>query len=1204
MSAPHSRPGFQLLLAATALLGALFPPHHAMAESPETTPPSGELRWKNGDALQGQIQSASEQQLQWKSPHFQSPLSLFWDALQRIDFASQAVPQKDPFAFTTRDGSHFFGSLESVSTDAVFIQSRRHGSFSLSRSELVSIRRVHRSAPQFLLQGPLGASPWKPLPQPSPARSSGQNSSRPTPLWSPLWFGPGGALELPFLNQAAVLPVELPNRGQIECAFHADTAPQLQLTLRTPDQRSFSLESWDSFWVLHAGDSFSEIPLQKDSSQPSNSLRFRLFWDLAANSVQALSEDGSPIATLSIPAPAQSKESPGLLLTNKGRRLSLTSLRIQSTASPTPTPVSQSILASEGRLLHANIAALANGTLTLQPADSSKESLIPLDSVDALVFQTDPSATPRNKTEWSFNDGTFLVGETDSIQQGRAHLRTAFSPTPFPTDLQDLRLLRCRPLPPAASPEPSAQTDLLTLNESVQLRGRFQPGNTATGTWIPHGSEHPVAPVPGSPLTVSLKSRPAALQPAALLHTRTGEVLSGSMQSVSPNSFLFQSSFSESREFPIHLISGVILAPRIGAPISGFSDPAWQLLKGPPPEIDRETDKLEMNPGTALFLPNAMSQTALEFEIHASGFSVTSLRFFVNGETPEAPQLKIISMGNSIRLLAENDPMLAQTEIGTTPGKPALLRLVPEKNGISIFCNGAPSARFQLPSEPTGTGMWIEPGEAWGNGINPITLARFRSEVGPSSIPTPVVPKDARNHALTVPRFRKDSPPTHALIAPNGDLLTGIVESATASLLTLRSGLETFTLPLNRVQALVWTRPPNPPANAASPLQVLRNRLATKIAAPYQVTGTWETHAAQFRKIAPFLDLPPHPKGGTKFPKRISLSDVPLASVLESICTAFSLQHRLNSGGKIELVPAPSSPNAPLETRFFWLRQPPFPDSEDPQSFLMEQGIPFPSGAALSWDPNSATLTHTNTAHGLYLLTQYLKSKPNNLLGSPTHWLLLHDGSRLQLQVENFGPECVTGFHPVLGKTSIPTPLLSEIRSTPPQRTSSSLFLDSWQLVAAPEPIIPSASGNPSSPVHNVPAPDFKLPLLGGDEFDLSKHRGKVVILDFWASWCGPCVRALPELMEAAAQFPAEKVLLVGVNQAEAVDAVQTFLQKRRWTLTTTLDAAQSVAKQYGVDGIPHTVVIAPDGTIASVQSGYSPEATQALLQTVRSLLP
>ena len=80
-------------------------------------------------------------------------------------------------------------------------------------------------------------------------------------------------------------------------------------------------------------------------------------------------------------------------------------------------------------------------------------------------------------------------------------------------------------------------------------------------------------------------------------------------------------------------------------------------------------------------------------------------------------------------------------------------------------------------------------------------------------------------------------------------------------------------------------------------------------------------------------------------------------------------------------------------------------------------------------------------------------------------------------------------------------------------------------------------------------------------------------------------------------------VRLIGVNQAEPAADVKKFIDARSWKLTVALDAGQSVAKQYGVDGIPHTVVVGPDGRVALVKTSYSPEGAQEVAEAVRKLL-
>jgi thiol-disulfide isomerase/thioredoxin len=135
-------------------------------------------------------------------------------------------------------------------------------------------------------------------------------------------------------------------------------------------------------------------------------------------------------------------------------------------------------------------------------------------------------------------------------------------------------------------------------------------------------------------------------------------------------------------------------------------------------------------------------------------------------------------------------------------------------------------------------------------------------------------------------------------------------------------------------------------------------------------------------------------------------------------------------------------------------------------------------------------------------------------------------------------------------------------------------------------------------------APPFELTLLDDSTFRLADHRGKVVVLDFWATWCGPCIKAMPEVKDAVAAFPPGVVTLMTVNQGETPPLITPFLEAREWADTpVALDFNMKVGNSYGVEGIPHTVVIDAEGKIAWVHSGFSPDLKQKLFEAVAKVL-
>jgi peroxiredoxin len=143
-----------------------------------------------------------------------------------------------------------------------------------------------------------------------------------------------------------------------------------------------------------------------------------------------------------------------------------------------------------------------------------------------------------------------------------------------------------------------------------------------------------------------------------------------------------------------------------------------------------------------------------------------------------------------------------------------------------------------------------------------------------------------------------------------------------------------------------------------------------------------------------------------------------------------------------------------------------------------------------------------------------------------------------------------------------------------------------------------------SSLVGNT-APDFALKSADGQDIKLSDEKGKVVILDFWATWCPPCRQSLPHVQSVSQDktLAAKNVVVLAVNQQESADAVNQFLHDNNYTFKVALDASGSVSSSYKVTGIPTTVIIGTDGVIKNVFIGFGDDSAKQIDDAIQQVV-
>ncbi len=228
--------------------------------------------------------------------------------------------------------------------------------------------------------------------------------------------------------------------------------------------------------------------------------------------------------------------------------------------------------------------------------------------------------------------------------------------------------------------------------------------------------------------------------------------------------------------------------------------------------------------------------------------------------------------------------------------------------------------------------------------------------------------------------------------------------------------------------------------------------------------------------------------------------------------------------------------------------------------------------------------------------------------------VLRNDGVRLTFQADRFSDGALSGKSDVLGPCTVKLDQADQILiGGAIEQAAAQLAYQQWKLKNAPEPKFVQSDGNddaeggPStgteSPLVGKPAPDFDLELLDGKKFRLADLKGKVVILDFWATWCGPCLQAMPQVEKVAHELEGQGVQLVAVNLQETPDQIKNMLEHHKLKMTVALDRDGIVANKYKAVAIPQTVVVNREGTIARLFVGGGPHFEDQLRDALKAVL-
>lgn len=1012
----------------------------------DSDPLAARLFWRNGESLAGRPLGADAAHLTWDSSVVEEPIVLDRSRLLFMDFNPPKAPKSigTTWSLLLRNGDCVHGDSVRVVDGTLEIDCPRHGHLSVPLKEVRSLRRLRGG--DLVYAGPSGQTGWT---------GAGFTTD-------------GGALATRKWDETLQMPMEMPDRLALDIVLRSTKLLNFKLMLQSSSGVTPTIETWGADVVLAAPLGCTTYglfaPLLKLKGDEKG-LALRMYWDQTAQRMQVFDMDGKELGklewTMKGTASTDKKRgetgeaapAAGVSVKNRGANWVIDELCVRRWDGKLPKAAPDTLPRAE----------LANGTWK----SGAEVKDLDLQSVQSVVWSAEaPPLQPSvPRPAAAFVDGTMISGPLQDFDDKGFTMQPPWSAKPVKSDLAGLlRLVFETPEKLPEEPPLPRQDKLrsgpvnihgtIVCNGGAEPRWRFVGGHDALALKLPEKRED-------LELTWARPAEEIKREaPQAILMANDGSMLRAGFQAIDETGVTFDCPWTTGHSVPHQRMQAIRLGGMMGG-IKGFRDPGWAVFKGSEKlvEVQRaekpEKDVLKLEPGVVYGHPGLARGDEIRFSFAPleRNYGGLQIELFAGDVEEGRRPLKISLWRSSNQFYAmtgDTNRGVRSEQMLRNLGEGAInIKILFRDGKVQLLANDTTLLSEAVkPEQRAQTGLMFSCGSVWNNQLNPVKISDFVVVEQPGALNPLQVSPEAKQQALSVPRFRREQFPLHALLASNGDLVRGQVDAATDKLVRFTSGLETHDLPAERLQAILWL---------------------------------------------------------TK------------------------------------------------------------PESKDKKNDAASPPAAAPSLA--------------------------------------THWLMLDDQSRLPLQVQAFTEASVVGNSALLGAFNVPTARLAALRWAPP---AASVAVDSytkWRLEEAPEPVIPQASEEASKLLGKA-APDFMLPMMDkGTEFQLSKLRGQVVVIDFWATWCGPCVASMPGLMDVMQAFKGKPVTFITLNQGESAEQVKKFIERRKWDLPVAMDGSGAIAGKYSVDGIPHTVLVGKDGKVEWTHTGFSAEGAAKLTEAINKAL-
>jgi thiol-disulfide isomerase/thioredoxin len=774
------------------------------------------LVWANGDRLPGELITVDEREVTWRSSVFSDPLRIRLNAIASIELSDLAsgLPSTDMFRIETTGGDILLGNLVAATDSHFEFESATHGAFDVKRQAVRSIQRMRHEGLIYL--GPRGLAEWQ-----------SQNNQNPLIHWKE---SPTGQIMTSRRGAGLFLPVPLPMKCEIEFKVRSSGRCSFALGLRNAF-RGLRLETWDDSLVAARSLEFQELKTLRDDER---ALHMTLFVDLERGSLTACSETGVRLSEFRFSDEAQ--QSTGISFSNRDGDITMEYLRI-SQWDGTPPP---EVAASVDRV-HLNDGTTVVGSL--QPFNSDTEQIaigangstvnIELADIGRIFqFRSEDSLEPQQVTVTT-RDGEFISGESVHVRDSNLQIRGTWSDLPLKLNMANVREIRWQTIS-----DDKADGDVLTVGNK-HLHGEVViAGDTADPLqWRPGGGLNPVV-LSGGGHAVFKRSQ-VNMIPVDIgtyphvVHLVNGDSLPCRIDRADEHEFQIVSPLFDRDILPVETVIAVEFAAGELRRQTRFAGGDWFLQNA---TLDDTTSIVTLQPNGVIHNDQLMQGDHVTFHVDWKHNSLCVLGVYctrntwqgvqpdfflvlregnvaVCGDLQSVPVATILrrrrlngaANGAPLTIDIENSNLNARFDVQLTGHK-----LVVRVNGVAAcekLIGSEHPALSGFGIKDLGIGVALRPKVADGivspNAPAAVTLSEFEITASTASTAKWVHSEETRRIVVTIPRFRRDRPHTHVLLAPNGDLLRGRLLGLSGDDIKFESRLESLTFHRERVLAII-----------------------------------------------------------------------------------------------------------------------------------------------------------------------------------------------------------------------------------------------------------------------------------------------------------------------------------------------------------------------------------------------------------------